>query len=233
MPFGNVGQVHHQVLRVAKAQEAQRQLYRQQAVVRALALRLELADTASPGAGAFPQLQPAVHAQARLEVAQRPLQKLAFGITEHAFSGVVGVPDMAVPVDPQNTHRTLVNRELAQAQGLFTHLALHQAFPRSQQATLQLVLLPALPHQGSQGAQQQQAEQQRQVLPEPGRLAQARVLGLQPALVQLLQLLGRQGLQALFEHIGQHRPVTPRAKPQQLRQANIAHHGQLTELALA
>ncbi|MNO63097.1 hypothetical protein D3C76_537890 [compost metagenome] len=146
---------------------------------------------------------------------------------------MVGVTHMAVPVDPEDTHGALIDGELAQAQRLFAHLALNKAFPRGQQAALQLALLTALPHQRGQGTQQQQTEQQGHVLPEARRLAQARVLRLQPALMQLFQLLGRHCLQATFKYIGQQRPVAPRTDTQQLRQANIADHRQLTELALA
>ncbi|MNC22422.1 hypothetical protein D3C75_704230 [compost metagenome] len=127
---------------------------------------------------------------------------------------MVGVAYVAVPVDPEDAHRALVDGELAQAQRFFAHLPLHQAFARGQQAALQLALLPTLPHQGGQRAQQQHAEQQGQVLPEPRRLAQAWVLWLQPTLVQLLQFLGRQRLQATLEHIGQQRPVAPRTDAQ-------------------
>ncbi|MNN73115.1 hypothetical protein D3C81_1892060 [compost metagenome] len=86
--------------------------------------------------------------------------------------------------------------------------------PRRQQATLELALLAALPHQGGPSTQQQHAEQQRKVLPETSGFAQARVLGLQPTLMQLFELFGGHGLQAPFEHVGQQRPVTPRTHAQ-------------------
>ncbi|MNZ30798.1 hypothetical protein D3C78_480820 [compost metagenome] len=212
--FGDIGKVHHQVLGIAKAQEAQRQLNSQQTAVGAQALGFELPSPGLPGSRGPPQLQPAVHAQVRLEVAQRTLQQRRLGITQHAPHRVVGVTHVAVPVDPEDAHRTLVDGELAQAQCLLAHLPLSQVLPRRQQATLELALLAALPHQGGPGTQQQHAEQQRKVLPETGGVAQTRVFGLQPTLMQLLQLFGGHGLQAPFKHIGQQRPVTPRTHAQ-------------------
>ena len=94
-----------------------------------------------------------------------------------------------------------------------------------------LVLLTPLPEQRDHCTDEQQAEQRCQVLPEACGVAQPWVFRLQPALVQLLQLLGRNGLQAALQDIGQDRPVAPRADPKQLRQANVTDHRQFAELA--
>jgi hypothetical protein len=72
--LGDIGEEHHQVFGIAKAQKTQRQLHRQQAAVGA---RHWLSNWPPPPPRALPQLQPAVHVQAGLEVDQRPLQQLA------------------------------------------------------------------------------------------------------------------------------------------------------------
>lgn len=132
--------------------------------------------------------------QIRLEIDQRPLEQFAFAIPQHAFCGMVGVAHMTVPIDPENAHGALVDGELAQTQRFFPRLAFMQVIPGRQQAALQLPLLATLPDQRGDGAQQQHAEQQRQILPEACAVTQARILRLQPALVQLLQLFGWHGL---------------------------------------
>ena len=50
--------------------------------------------------------------------------------------------------------------------------------------------------------------------------------------MQLLQLTGRNGAQAALDNLCQGWPVTPGGHPQQLRQSNIADHGQTGELGL-
>ncbi|MNJ28435.1 hypothetical protein D3C77_229720 [compost metagenome] len=93
--------------------------------------------------------------------------------------------------------------------------------------------LPPLPDHDGHAAEQQGGEQQSQVLPEARRFAQAWVLGLQPTLMELLQVLGRDGLQAPLDNVRQLRPVTPRSNTQQLGQADIANHCQVAEFTLA
>ncbi len=69
-------------------------------------------------------------------------------------------------------------------------------------------------------------------LPETRRLGQPRILGLQPLIVQLLQVLGRDRSQRAFDDAGQLRPVPARGHAQQLRETDIAHHRQPGEFRL-
>ncbi len=109
-------------------------------------MAFEAARTTDARAGILPQLEPAIHAQVRLEIAQWPLQQLAFGIAEHRLRRLVGIAHVAVPVDPENAHGALVDGELAQAQRLFTALPLAQILSRGRQPVLDLQLLTTLPH---------------------------------------------------------------------------------------
>ena len=56
--------------------------------------------------------------------------------------------------------------------------------------------------------------------------AEARLLRRQPALLQLLQLLGRQLAQAGVENGAQLRPVGPGTEAQQLRQTDVGNDRQ-------
>ncbi|MNN16459.1 hypothetical protein D3C81_1295970 [compost metagenome] len=158
-PFSHVGEKHHQVLGIAKAQKAQRHIHRQQAAIGAQALGFEMQGNIVAGPCAFPQFKPAVHMQSGLEVDQWPVDHRTLGIAKHVFSGAVGITHMAIPVDPENAHRALVDGELTQAQGLFPCLTLVDGLPRSQQVVLQLTQLAPLPHHDGNAAEQQRSKQ--------------------------------------------------------------------------
>ena len=175
---------------------------------------------------AFPQGQPAVHAEGRLELLQGTVDHGLRGVAEHLGDRLVGVAHAAVPVDPEDAHRTVVEGELRQAQGLLGHLALGQGLPRFQQALLQPPALAPQHAEQEDADRQQQAEQDAQAAPEQGGFAEARLLRRQPALLQLLQLLGRQLAQAGVENGAQLRPVGPGTEAQQLRQADVGNDRQ-------
>ncbi|MCY1180722.1 hypothetical protein D9M73_211880 [compost metagenome] len=63
-------------------------------------------------------------------------------------------------------------------------------------------------------------------MPEPRRLGEAWILGLQPLIVQLLQILGRDRPQCAFDNTRQFRFVATRGYPQQLWQADIPDYHQ-------
>ena len=222
--LGDVAEEHHQILGRAEAQEAKRDVGRQPTAVGAQAAGLEAERALLAIARTTPKIQPAVHVQAGLEVGQRTVHELTVGMAEHLFGGAVGVAYAAVPVDPEDAQGAVVDGELGQAQRLLGRLAQLQVAAGAVQPGFQRMLLAPLEEHRRQRAGQQQAEEDRQVLPEPRRLAEARILGLQPALVQLVQGLARQRAQRLVDHHRQFRPVATGRHPQQLRVADIANH---------
>ena len=231
--LGGVVEEHQQVFRAAEAQEAQRHFRRQPLAVGAAQVAFEAQRAFFAVARAAPEVEPGVHAQAGLEVRQGPLDHLAGGVAEHVLGGAVGVAHVAVPVDPEDAHGAAVDGELRQAQGFLGRLAQLHVAARGEQALLQHVALVAQPQRGGQGQYQQQAEEDAEVLPETGGLPQARVLRLQPALVQLVQLLGRQGAQAGVEDAGQFRQVAAGGQAQQLWITDVGQHAEAGELDLA
>ncbi|MNF50657.1 hypothetical protein D3C84_319580 [compost metagenome] len=232
-PLGGIGKKDHQVLRRAETQKAQGYIGRQPAAVRTQAAGLEAQRTFVAVARAAPEVEPAIHAQLRLEVRQGPVRQAARCVAEHLFGGAVGVAHMAVPVDPEDAQGAVVDGELGEAQGFLGRLAQLQGVARVQQLPLQATALAAQPGDDGGGGQQQRPQQQAEVLPEAGGFAQARVLGLQPALVELVQVLGRQAAQGDIDDAGQFRPVTPGGNPQQLRKADVPDDRQPGELLLA
>ncbi|CAH0213824.1 hypothetical protein SRABI112_02200 [Pseudomonas mediterranea] len=230
--LGHVVEVDHQVLGITETQEAQGNIGRQNAAISPHALGLEALWSVLAGPGALPQVQPAIHVQARLEVDQGALDDRTGFIAQHGFGGAVGVAHMAVPVDPENADRALIDGKLGEPKRFLAGGTLGDIFARGAQASLQPTLLTTLPEYDGDTAQEQGQHQQRQVLPEPRGLGQARILGFEPATVQLLQLLGGDRLQPLVDYFGQLRPVPTRSDPQQLRQADVADHHQLGELRL-
>ncbi|MCY1347849.1 hypothetical protein D9M69_339720 [compost metagenome] len=232
-PFGDVAEVDHQVLGLAETQEAQRHVHRQQAAVGAPALALEMQRLTLAAARAAPQVEPAVHVQVGLEVGQRPLDHLSRRVAEHLLGGAVGVAHAAVPVDPENADGALVDGELGQAQCLLGQFVLRDGLAGLAQA-LFTGAQAATQHRGEQETEQRQhAEQHREVAPEAQRLAEARLGGLQPALLQTLMLVAGPGAQRAVEDAGELRPVAPRGDPQQLRQADVGDRHQAGELRLA
>ncbi|MNN58622.1 hypothetical protein D3C81_1736790 [compost metagenome] len=126
----------------------------------------------------------------------------------------------------------MIDGELRQPQRFFAGCAQGDVFPGGQQSLLKAVLLAALPEHDRDTTEQDHRKQQTEVLPEAGRLRQSRVFRLQPLVVQLLQIFGRDRAQSTLHNAGQLRPIAARADSQQLRQADIAHHHQFGELRL-
>ena len=83
-------------------------------------------------ARALPQFEPAIHMQTGLEIDQRPIHHRTLAVAEHAFSCVVGVAHVTVPIDPENAYSALIDGELAQTQRLFPRPALVDGFPCGQ-----------------------------------------------------------------------------------------------------
>ncbi len=83
---------------------------------------------------------------------------------------MVGVAHMAVPVDPQDADGALIDGKLRQPQRFGTGGARGAFFTGGEQAMLQHTLLAALPEHDRQAGEQQQAQQQAEVLPQPRRL---------------------------------------------------------------
>ncbi|MNM54338.1 hypothetical protein D3C81_654600 [compost metagenome] len=229
-PLGDIVEVNHQVFAIAKAQETQRDIGRQDAAISPHAIGFETLRALLTGPGALPQVQPTVHVQAGLEIDQGPIDDPSGRIAQHAFRRAVGVAHMAVPVDPEDADGALVDGKLGEPQGLFAGGAQGNVFLRGQQALLQVVLLATLPDHDGHATHRQHGQQQAEVLPKPRRLGEPRILGLQPLIVQLLQILGRDRPQCTFDNARQFRFVTERGHPQQLRQADIPHHHQSGEL---
>src|SRR3546814_12284482 len=98
--FGYVVYVNHQVFGIAKTQKAQGNIGRENTSIGPHAFGFETLWPLLAGPGALPQVQPAIHVQARLEVDQGALNDAARRIAQHDFGGAVGITYMAIPVDP-------------------------------------------------------------------------------------------------------------------------------------
>ncbi|MCY1396527.1 hypothetical protein D9M71_115020 [compost metagenome] len=230
--FGDVGEEHQQVFGFAKAQEAQRDVGRQPLAIAAQAADLEAQRPFLVVARTAPEVQPAVHVHFRLQRRQRPLVQLAGAVAEHFPGGAVGVADVAVPVDPEDADRAVVEGELGQAQFLFGGVARLDVPLRRPQAPLHRAALALLPGEEGQRQRQQHAEQQAQAAPERRRFAETRVLRLQPALVHAIDLLGRNRAQGQVDHFRQLRQVAAGGDPQQLGIADVGEHGEAGELGV-
>ncbi|MNQ52206.1 hypothetical protein D3C85_662120 [compost metagenome] len=108
-PLGDIVEVNHQVFAVAKAQETQRHISRQNTAIGAHAVGFETLCPVFTGPGTLPEVQPTVHVQARFKVDQRPIDNAARCITKHVLGGTVGVTHMAVPIDPKDSDGTLID----------------------------------------------------------------------------------------------------------------------------
>ncbi|MNK98360.1 hypothetical protein D3C87_1187190 [compost metagenome] len=112
--LGDVREVDHQVFTVAKTQEAQRDIRRQNAAVGPQAMGFETLWRLVAGPGALPQVQPAIHVQAGFEVDQWPVDDPARWIAQHGFRRTVGIAHVTVPVDPKDADSALIDGKLRQ-----------------------------------------------------------------------------------------------------------------------
>ena len=133
---------------------------------------------------------------------------------------------MAVPIDPENAHRAVINGELTQPQRLLGSLTLAQCCAGIQQLTLQAAALQQQVADNRGQRQQDEAKKHTDAFPERQRVAQlARCQG-KPARLQLLELTTGQRLQGALENIGKQRRIAATANAQQLRQANVTNDAQ-------
>ena len=232
-PFGDVAEEYQQVFAFAEAQETDRHIHRQQAAVGAHALGFEAQRAFLRLPCPAPQAEPAVHVQAGFEVGQRPVDHRAGRIAEHLFGGRVGIAHAAVPVDPENAHGALVDGELGAPEGLFRRLLLAELQAGIEQAFFQRAALTQQPGEDRRTGQQQRQQHQADVLPQARRLAQARILNPQPAVVQLVELPGRQAAQRRVDQLGQLWLVAAAGHAQEQGKTDIADHRQFAEFLQA